>query len=220
MMQNPTEKGTYLVPKCRIPGIFPYLYRKQERGDRDPNRRPSGVSSSCSRKKRNHPITKTRKNMAFFKEFKEFAMKGNVMDMAVGVIIGGAFGKIVSSLVNDILMPPIGALIGNTDFSQLRLDISKVRDVTSGAMHSVEGLVGGSDAAAHAAPVEPIYWNYGAFIQQCVDFIILAFCVFLMVKLMNRLMRKKAQTPPAPPAPSKEELLLTEIRDLLKEQRK
>lgn len=83
-----------------------------------------------------------------------------------------------------------------------------------------KGLVGGSDAAAHAAPVEPIYWNYGAFIQQCVDFIILAFCVFLMVKLMNRLMRKKAQTPPAPPAPSKEELLLTEIRDLLKEQRK
>ena len=154
--------------------------------------------------------------MAFFKEF---AMKGNVMDMAVGVIIGGAFGKIVSSLVNDILMPPIGALIGNTDFSQLRLDISKVRDVTSGAMHSVEGLVGGSDVL-QTTPAEPIYWNYGAFIQQCVDFIILAFCVFLMVKLMNRLMRKKAQTPPAPPAPSKEELLLTEIRDLLKEQRK
>ena len=156
--------------------------------------------------------------MAFFKEFKEFALKGNVMDMAVGVIIGGAFGKIVSSLVNDILMPPIGALIGNTDFSQLRLDISKVRDVTSGAMHSVEKLVG--ESAVQAPPAEPIYWNYGAFIQQCVDFAILAFCVFLMVKLMNRLMRKKAQTPPAPPAPSKEELLLTEIRDLLKEQRK
>lgn len=158
--------------------------------------------------------------MAFFKEFKEFAMKGNVMDMAVGVIIGGAFGKIVSSLVNDILMPPIGALIGNTDFSQLRIDISKVRDIASGTMQSVEGLVSGTNAAAHAAPVEPIYWNYGAFIQQCVDFVILAFCVFLMVKLMNRLMKKKAQTPPAPPAPSKEELLLTEIRDLLKEQRK
>ncbi len=158
--------------------------------------------------------------MAFFKEFKEFALKGNVMDMAVGVIIGGAFGKIVSSLVNDILMPPIGALIGNTDFSQLRIDISKVRDVTSGAMHSVEGLVGEANAAANAAPAEPIYWNYGAFIQQCVDFAILAFCVFLMVKLMNRIMRKKAQNPPAPPAPSKEELLLTEIRDLLKEQRK
>ena len=117
--------------------------------------------------------------MAFFKEFKEFALKGNVMDMAVGVIIGGAFGKIISSLVNDILMPPIGALIGNTDFSQLRLDISKVRDVTSNAMQSVEGLVGGGDAAVQSA-AEPIYWNYGAFIQQCVDFAIPAFCVFLM----------------------------------------
>ena len=109
--------------------------------------------------------------MAFLKEFKEFALKGNVMDMAVGVIIGGAFGKIVSSLVNDILMPPIGALIGNTDFSQLRLDISKVRDVTSNAMHSVGDMVtGGGDPAQAAAAAEPIYWNYGAFIQQCVDF--------------------------------------------------
>lgn len=157
--------------------------------------------------------------MAFFKEFKEFALKGNVMDMAVGVIIGGAFGKIVSSLVNDILMPPIGALIGNTDFSQLRLDISKVRDMTSGAVQSVGELVGGAGDAAAAAPVEPIYWNYGAFIQQCVDFAILAFCVFLMVKLMNRLMKKKPAAPAAPAAPSKEEQLLTEIRDLLKAQR-
>ena len=157
-------------------------------------------------------------SMAFFKEFKEFALKGNVMDMAVGVIIGGAFGKIVSSLVNDILMPPIGALIGNTDFSQLRLDISKVRDVTAGAVRSVGELVSDGAAVAQSAPVEPVYWNYGAFIQQCIDFTILAFCVFLMVKLMNRLMKKKAQTPPAPPAPSKEELLLTEIRDLLKAQ--
>ena len=161
-------------------------------------------------------------DMAFFKEFKEFALKGNVMDMAVGVIIGGAFGKIVSSLVNDILMPPIGALIGNTDFSQLKLDISKVRDVTSSAMQSVEGIVAGSSQAP-AAAAEPIYWNYGAFIQQCVDFTILALCVFLMVKLMNRLMQKKEEAPapaPEPPAPTKEELLLTEIRDLLKEQKK
>ena len=161
--------------------------------------------------------------MAFLKEFKEFALKGNVMDMAVGVIIGGAFGKIVSSLVNDILMPPIGALIGNTDFSQLRLDISKVRDVTSNAMHSVGDMVtGGGDPAQAAAAAEPIYWNYGAFIQQCVDFTILALCVFLMVKLMNRLMKKKEEAPapvPEPPAPTKEELLLTEIRDLLKESR-
>ena len=162
--------------------------------------------------------------MAFLKEFKEFALKGNVMDMAVGVIIGGAFGKIVSSLVNDILMPPIGALIGNTDFSQLRLDISKVRDVTSNAMHSMGDMVtGGGDPAQAAAAAEPIYWNYGAFIQQCVDFTILALCVFLMVKLMNRLMKKKEEAPapaPEPPAPTKEELLLTEIRDLLKEQKK
>ncbi len=162
--------------------------------------------------------------MAFLKEFKEFALKGNVMDMAVGVIIGGAFGKIVSSLVNDILMPPIGALLGNTDFSQLRIDISKVRDVTTNAMHSVGDMVGaGGAAAADAAAAEPIYWNYGAFIQQCVDFTILALCVFMMVKLMNRLMKKKAEAPAAPapePAPSKEELLLTEIRDLLKEQKK
>ena len=159
--------------------------------------------------------------MAFFKEFKEFALKGNVMDMAVGVIIGGAFGKIVSSLVNDILMPPIGALLGNTDFSQLRIDISKVRDITSSAVQSVEGMVTKGDAA-QAAAAEPIYWNYGAFIQQCVDFTILALCVFLMVKLMNRLMKKEAAPAPAPepPAPTKEELLLTEIRDLLKEQKK
>lgn len=100
--------------------------------------------------------------MAFFKEFKEFALKGNVMDMAVGVIIGGAFGKIVSSLVNDILMPPIGALLGNTDFSQLRIDISKVRDITSSAVQSVEGMVTKGDAAQAAAAAEPIYWNYGA----------------------------------------------------------
>lgn len=137
--------------------------------------------------------------MAFFKEFKEFALKGNVMDMAVGVIIGGAFGKIVSSLVNDILMPPIGALIGNADFSNLRIDLSRVRDVTSEALGSVAELAGGGEAAAKAA--EPIYWNYGAFIQQCVDFAILAFCVFLMVKLMNRLMKKRAATRPHRPHP-------------------
>ena len=154
-------------------------------------------------------------------EFKEFAIKGNVVDMAVGVIIGGAFGKIVSSLVNDILMPPIGALIGNTDFSSLRLDISKVRDLSSKATHVVTDAIG--SGTAESVPAEPIWWNYGAFIQQCVDFAILAFCVFLMVKMMNKLMKKKQEAAPAPapaPAPSKEELLLTEIRDLLREQKK
>ena len=107
--------------------------------------------------------------MAFLKEFKEFALKGNVMDMAVGVIIGGAFGKIVSSLVNDILMPPIGALIGNTDFSQLRLDISKFRDMTSSAVHAVgDAVTGGGETVAQAA-AEPVYWNYGAFITGAVQ---------------------------------------------------
>lgn len=154
--------------------------------------------------------------MSFLKEFKTFALKGNVMDMAVGVIIGGAFGKIVSSLVNDILMPPIGALIGNTDFSQLRVDLSKIRDVTTQATQAVTGVFS-SETEAATAPVEPIYWNYGAFIQQCVDFAILAFCVFLMVKLMNRIMRKRAEAPAPAPAPSREEQLLTEIRDLLRE---
>ena len=134
--------------------------------------------------------------MAFLKEFKEFAIKGNVMDMAVGVIIGGAFGKIVSSMVNDILMPPIGALIGNTDFTQLKIVLKK----------AVEGG-------------EPLTWNYGNFIQQCVDFTILAFCIFMMVKMMNKLIKKKEATPAPAPAPSKEEQLLAEIRDLLKEKK-
>ncbi len=148
--------------------------------------------------------------MAFFKEFKEFALKGNVMDMAVGVIIGGAFGKIVSSLVNDVLMPPIGVLVGNVDFSNLKVDISRVRDAVSA----------GTEFLTHdtaAAATEPVYLCYGAFLQQCIDFAILAMCVFLMVKLMNRLTRKKPDPAPAPPAPTKEELLLTEIRDLLKQ---
>ena len=102
-------------------------------------------------------------------------------------------------------MPPIGFLLGNTDFSKLQINLAKINNIIPGA-----------DTQA-----EPVYWNYGAFIQQCVDFAILAFCVFLMVRLMNKLMKKKAAAPapaPAPPAPSKEELLLTEIRDLLKQQ--
>lgn len=138
--------------------------------------------------------------MSIIKEFKDFALKGNVMDMAVGVIIGGAFGKIVSSVVNDILMPPIGMLLGGTDFTSLSVVLNK---------HAV------------AEGAEVVTWNYGAFIQTCVDFLILAFCVFLLVKAMNMLMRKKEEAPaPAPdPAPSKEEVLLAEIRDLLKEKK-
>ncbi len=143
--------------------------------------------------------------MGFLKEFKAFALKGNVMDMAVGVIIGGAFGKIVTSLVNDVIMPPIGLLIGGVDFTNLKWVIKKA---------VIEN-------GAEIAPA--VTWNYGAFIQQVVDFTILAFCVFMMVKIMNKLMKKEEAKPapaPAPPAPSKEEVLLTEIRDLLKEQKK
>ena len=139
--------------------------------------------------------------MGFLKEFKAFALKGNVMDMAVGVIIGGAFGKIVTSLVNDVIMPPIGLVVGGVDFTDLKLVIKKA---------VIEG-------GAEIAPA--VTWNYGAFIQQVVDFTILAFCVFMMVKIMNKLLKKEEKKPapaPAPPAPSKEELLLTEIRDILK----
>jgi large conductance mechanosensitive channel len=154
--------------------------------------------------------------MGFVKEFKQFALKGNVMDMAVGVIIGGAFGKIVTSLVNDILMPPIGVLMGNVSFADLKLNISRARDAVASIGNEISSTMG---AAAQTAPQEPVYWCYGAFIQQCIDFLILAFCVFLMVKFINHLTTKKEiAAPPVPPAPSKEEQLLAEIRDLLKNQ--
>ena len=143
--------------------------------------------------------------MGFLKEFKAFALKGNVMDMAVGVIIGGAFGKIVTSLVNDVIMPPIGLIVGGVDFSELKLTLKQqVLD------------------AAGEVLTPAVTWNYGAFLQQVVDFTILAFCVFMMVKMMNRLTIKKKEEEPAPapaPEPSAEEKLLTEIRDLLKEKK-
>lgn len=142
--------------------------------------------------------------MSFFKEFKEFALKGNVMDMAVGVIIGGAFGKIVTSFVNDILMPPIGVLLGNTDFTSMKVVLKEAVEATD-----------------TTPAVEAVTWNYGNFIQQCVDFAILALCIFMMIKMMNRLSKKNEEAPaPAPaPEPTAEEKLLTEIRDLLKEQK-
>lgn len=140
--------------------------------------------------------------MGMMNEFKEFAVKGNVLDMAIGVIIGGAFGKIVSSVVSDILMPPIGLLMGHMDFSSLFIPLS-------------EEAKGKSLAAAKAAGAATI--NYGVFLQTLLDFTILAFVIFMVVKQMNRF--KKATPPGPPPAPPKEELLLTEIRDLLKNQR-
>lgn len=132
--------------------------------------------------------------MAFFKEFKEFAVRGNVMDMAVGVIIGGAFGKIVTSLVNDIIMPLIGLVTGRIDISKLAVEIPS-------------GKVDGS----------PVIIKYGVFLQTTLDFIIIVFCIFVMVKIINKLKHKEAEAPKQPPAPSKEEVLLTEIRDLLKQ---
>lgn len=132
------------------------------------------------------------------KEFKEFAMKGNVVDMAIGVIIGGAFGKIVSSLVSDVMMPPLGLLMGKVDFSSLFINLS--------------GTPQPSLIAAKAAGAPTI--NYGVFLQATFDFIILAFVIFLLVKQMNRF---KKEAPPAPQAgPTNEEKLLMEIRDALK----
>ncbi len=128
----------------------------------------------------------------FLKEFKDFAMKGNVMDMAVGVIIGGAFGKIVSSLVDDILMPAIGMLTGGVDFSNLAVKL------------------GAGETAAML--------KYGMFIQNIIDFLIIALCIFMMIKAMNKLIKKKEEAP-APAEPSAEEKLLGEIRDLLKEKK-
>ncbi|WP_047382280.1 large-conductance mechanosensitive channel protein MscL [Cetobacterium sp. ZWU0022] len=127
----------------------------------------------------------------FLKEFKEFAIKGNAIDLAVGVIIGGAFGKIVTSIVNDLLMPIVGILLGGINFSDLKYVIKPA-----------EGTI--PEAAI----------RYGNFIQSVVDFTIIAFCIFLMVKAINQL-RKKDEVPATPPAPTNEENLLTEIRDLL-----
>ncbi len=135
----------------------------------------------------------------FLNEFKAFAVKGNAVDMAVGVIIGGAFGKIVSSIVDDVIMPPIGWLIGGVNFTDLKVTLPA---------HEL----GGEEVAAATL-------NYGNFIQTAIDFLIIAFCVFILVKGINRLARKNdvPKAPPAPPAPSAEERLLGEIRDLLKE---
>ena len=138
--------------------------------------------------------------MGFVKEFKEFAMKGNVMDMAVGVIIGGAFGKIVTSLVNDVLMPVVSLCTGGVDFTNLFVKLSGEGDFNTLA----EAQEAGASVMA-----------YGQFIQNIVDFLIVAFCIFLMIKGMNKLNKKKEEEPAAPAGPTQEELL-GEIRDLLK----
>lgn len=138
--------------------------------------------------------------MGMLKEFKDFAMRGNVVDMAVGIVIGGAFGKIVASFVADVIMPPLGILIGGVDFTQLKITLK-------------EAVVD----AAGAVTTEAVSINYGNFIQTAVDFIIIAFAIFMVIKAMNSMKKKEeAAPPPPPPGPTKEEVLLTEIRDLLK----
>ena len=138
--------------------------------------------------------------MGFIKEFKEFAMKGNVMDMAVGVIIGGAFGKIVTSLVNDVIMPVVSLATGGIDFNNLFVNLSD--DV------KYKTLAEAQEAGASV-------FAYGAFIQNIIDFIIIAFCIFMMIKAMNKMKKKEEPAPEAPKGPTQEELL-AEIRDLLK----
>lgn len=141
--------------------------------------------------------------MSFKTELKEFLMRGSVVDMAVGIVIGGAFGKIVTSFVNDILMPPIAAILGDGQFNEFSLTLK-------------QAVMEGAEVVKPA-----ITWNYGSFIQTVVDFLIVGTSIFLVIKGMNSFKRKKAEEPAAPepaPEPTKEETLLTEIRDLLKKQ--
>jgi large conductance mechanosensitive channel len=132
--------------------------------------------------------------MGILEEFKKFAMRGNVVDMAVGIIIGGAFGKIVSSLVADVIMPPIGLLVGGVNFSSLVVTLKEA-----------------------SGKVPAVTLNYGKFIQSVFDFIIIAFSIFILIKLMNSLQEKKEEAPAAPEPPPKQEVLLEEIRDILRE---
>ena len=131
--------------------------------------------------------------MSILKEFKEFAVQGNAVDMAVGIVIGASFGKIIASLVADLVMPPIGVLVGGVDFTKLGVTLKEA-----------------------VGDVPAVTLNYGNFIQTVVDFTIIAFAIFMVIKLINKLKKTEAEAPAAPPAPTKEEILLTEIRDLLK----
>lgn len=140
------------------------------------------------------------------KEFKEFAVKGNMLDMAVGIIVGAAFGTVVTSLVNDVLMPPIGLLMGGVDFTDLFITLQ-------------QGAVAGPYPTLEAAnEAGAVTINYGMFVNSIVSFLIVAFAVFMVVRNFNKLKRQEEEAPKAPPAPSKEEVLLTEIRDALRAQ--
>ncbi len=147
--------------------------------------------------------------MGLVKEFKDFAMRGNVVDLAVGLIIGASFGKIVSSMVNDVIMPPVGKIIGGVNFSELRYSIGKTIEKSA---PDADGKV--------AETVKEAFINYGLFLQYCFDFLIVSFVVFMLVKAVNHAKtvteKKEAQTPAAPAPPSEDVLLLREIRDALK----
>jgi large conductance mechanosensitive channel len=140
-----------------------------------------------------NPYPQEENAMGMMKEFKDFAAKGNMLDMAIGIIVGAAFGKVISSLVSDVIMPPIGLIIGGVDFKALKLILKQ--------------------AAGETAAVT---LNYGVFIQTIVDFLIVSFAIFLLVKGVNTMRKKQEETPAAPPAPSNQEILLGEIRDVLK----
>jgi large conductance mechanosensitive channel len=146
--------------------------------------------------------------MSMFKEFKEFAMKGNVVDLAVAVIIGGAFGKIVTSVVNDVIMPPIGKLMGGVNFSDLFINLDPSKLAKDGTV--IKSLAQAKEAGAAVIA-------YGSFINTVIDFTIVAFCIFIIIKIMSTMKKKpEPAAPAAPPEPTKEEKLLTEIRDILK----
>jgi len=144
--------------------------------------------------------------IGLLQEFKAFAMRGNVVDMAIGVIMGGAFGKIVSSIVGDLLMPPIGYLTGGVKFTDLKYQLPKVSIPVPNPENPMVTIT---------RTLDPVTINYGTFLQTTFDFLIIAICIFALVKIMNALMRKKAEAP-KPPDPTPTEKLLTEIRDLLK----
>jgi large conductance mechanosensitive channel len=146
--------------------------------------------------------------MSIIKEFKEFAMKGNVVDLAVAVIIGGAFGKIVTSVVNDIIMPPIGKMMGGVNFSDLFINLDPSKLAKDGSV--IKSLAQAKEAGAAVIA-------YGSFINTVIDFTIVAFCIFMIIKIMNAMKKKPAPAPAGPPPePTKDQKLLTEIRDLLK----
>jgi large conductance mechanosensitive channel len=147
-------------------------------------------------------LTKIKKNMGFVKEFKDFAMRGNLIDFAVGVVVGGAFGKVTTAFVDGMVMPVVGKMIGGVDFSDLKL---KIQDGSKEVMDASGNLV--------TKAVPEIFIGYGAFISTVIDFIVVAFVMFLVIKAMNK-MKKTEEA--APPAPSAQEVLLGEIRDLLK----